>query len=92
MTFCLICCRKVRGEASFDNRACGSGDLSNSLGGANARYIRVARAVSTYHSSEQVVVCCLQTSCFTNPQRYFTAGNKTGSKSPINYCHALDKR
>ena len=43
----------------------------------------VARAVSAYQSSKQVVVCCLQVSCFTNPQHYCTAGNKTGSKSPI---------
>ena len=43
----------------------------------------VARAVSAYQSSKQVVVCCLQASCFTNPQHYCMAGNKTGSKSPI---------
>ena len=35
--FCLNCCCKVGGEASFDSpyRACGSGGLANSLGGAN---------------------------------------------------------
>ena len=37
MTFCLNCCCKVGGEPSFDSpyRACGSGGLANSLGGAN---------------------------------------------------------
>ena len=118
--FCLNCCCKVGGEASFDSpyRACGSGGLANSLGGANCvpytcsvsivpgprpAYRRlqygyckrreaelgpgkrlVARAVSAYQSSKEVVVCCLQASCFTNPQHYCTAGNKTGSKSPKN--------
>ena len=43
----------------------------------------VARAVNANQSSKQVVVCCLQASCFTNPQHYCTAGNKTGSRSPI---------
>ena len=41
MNFCLICCREVSGEASFDSpyRACGSGGLANSLGGANACHV-----------------------------------------------------
>ena len=33
MTFCLICCCKVSFDSPF--RACGSGGLANSLGGAN---------------------------------------------------------
>ena len=58
----------------------------------------VARAVSAYQSSKQVVVCCLQASCFTNPQHYCAAGNKTCSKLPIRNvslplrcCYTLNK-
>ena len=66
MTFCLICCCKVWREASYDSpyRACGSGSLANSLGGANCiLYARstLASFPDTYQSSKQVVVCRLQT-------------------------------
>ena len=89
VTFCLICCCKVWREASYDSpyRACGSGSLANSLGGANCiLYARstLASFPDTYQSSKQVVVCRLQALCFINPQHYYLASNKTRSKSPIN--------
>ena len=108
-------------------RACGSGGLGNSLGGANCvpytlsvsvvprpspiaslQYARPASRRLQYGyrkrreaergpgkeassaccerlpERQEVAVCCLQASCFTNSQHYCTAGNKTGSKSPIN--------
>ena len=60
---------KFEVKLHFDspNRACGSGGLANSLGGVNACRVCVAHAVNTYQSSEQIVVCRLQVSCFTNP-------------------------
>ena len=128
MTFCLFVA--VKFEVKSPYRACGSGGLANSLGGANCvpytRSVSVVPRPSPMASSpslqyarpasrrlqygyrkrreaergpekEASSACCerlpeqqagssllLQASCFTNPQHYCTAGNKTGSKSPIN--------
>ena len=57
--FCLNCCCKVGGEASFDSpyRACGSGGLANSLGGANCvPYTR--NALASFQALAQLPVAC----------------------------------
>ena len=57
--FCLNCCCKVGGEASFDGpyRACGSGGLANSLGGANCvPYTRTCSALSSFQALAQLPV------------------------------------